>query len=142
MQVLIFTILHAVCALPETTLIRHICLIGGALLAGLRDFSISSNTLNTICDTNLFDCFLFIWTTFKLFFLSDNLALSDRGVRLHLKAHPPGRDIRWWFGSSACQSTFLAASFQLTNFYLGLLTLILIYVVKYAQSQTMSVLLG
>ena len=78
-QVSMFSVLYAVWALPETILVRHICLIAGALIGLYEIFhfrAILFGKLNSATIPVWMLVGLFAWASFHLFFLSNNFPLQ------------------------------------------------------------------
>jgi hypothetical protein len=75
-QCVCFSVLYAIWALPETILIRHICLIAGALLSIWVLFQYRRAFLRKNAIPTWLIAALFVWATFHLFFLSGDFALQ------------------------------------------------------------------
>jgi len=78
-QCIAFVILYAIWAQPETILIRHVCLILGALFGVYEIFQFRHSFLTKAALPAWLILALFVWMTFHLFFLSNdfNLQLTE-----------------------------------------------------------------
>ena len=75
-QCIAFAILYAIWALPETILIRHVCLILGGLLGVYEIYQYRDLLLTKRALPAWLILALFAWMTFHLFFLSNDYALQ------------------------------------------------------------------
>lgn len=75
-QCITFAILYAIWALPETILIRHVCLILGAILGAYEIYQFRYFFLTKRALPAWLILTLFAWMTYHLFFLSSNHALQ------------------------------------------------------------------
>jgi hypothetical protein len=75
-QCMAFAILYAIWALPETILIRHVCLILGALLGAFVIYQYRHLLLTKTALSAWLILALFIWMSFHLFFLSNDYKLQ------------------------------------------------------------------
>lgn len=130
-----FSVLYAVWALPETILVRHICLIAGALIGLYEIFhfrAILFGKLNSATIPVWMLVGLFAWASFHLFFLSNNFPLQMEEYSSIWKRTALGAIFAIGLGLAlgGCDSQKQRAYWRL--FYLGLLTPTLIYVLKYS----------
>jgi len=75
-QCMAFAILYAIWAQPETILIRHVCLILGALLGVYEIYQYRHLLLTKAALPAWLILALFVWMTFHLFFLSNDYKLQ------------------------------------------------------------------
>lgn len=137
-QLALFAILYAVWALPETILIRHVCLIAGALIGVYEIFCFRHLVFRKIsCATApmylLFG--LFVWASFHLFFLSNNFGLQMEEYSSIWKRTALGAIFALGLGL-ALANVSASVDPQRSRmgwpiFYLGLLAPTLIYILKY-----------
>jgi hypothetical protein len=132
-QCVCFSVLYAIWALPETILIRHICLIVGALLslwvlyrcrsAFLQKNAIPAWLIATLC----------VWATFHLFFLSRDFALQYAEYTTIWKRTALGAIFALGFGIALVNNRFNKKNQKLfwTLMYVGLLAPTLIYIAKF-----------
>lgn len=130
-QCICFAVLYAIWAVPETILIRHICLILGALIGVyeitfFRDLFFRKAAISTWLIITLF-----CWITLHLLFLSHNFDLQYFEYVTIWKRIVIGFIFALGFGlalSSIPQNTM---TYAWKIFYLGLLLPSLIYILKY-----------
>ncbi len=137
-QLSLFAILYAVWALPETILIRHVCLIVGALI-GIYEiyhyrYSLLKGVNGAIAPAWLI-VGLFIWVSFHLLFLSNNFSLQMEEYSSIWKRTALGAIFALGLGLALASDNddVDAKKFQAhwAIFYLGLLAPTLMYIVKY-----------
>lgn len=137
-QCLCFTVLYAIWALPETILIRHLCLITGALLSlwiihQYRHYFFSRQAIPVWSMVGLF-----IWITFHLFFLSYDFSAQYEEYSSIWKRTAIGAIFALGFGialSRYAQKKDLKGKVLWALMYLGLLAPTLIYIGKFVLRQ-------
>lgn len=131
LQCLCFTLLYAVWALPETILIRHLCLIIGAIISVYEIWHFRS----LIRDKNTTSLWLlagiFIWATFHLLFLSNNLPDQYEEYVTIWKRTVLGAIFAFGFGLSIIHADIKVQKRCWWVFYFGLITPSLIFAIKY-----------
>lgn len=127
-QCITFATLYAIWAQPETILIRHICLILGALLGAYEIYQYRHLLLTKNSLPAWLILALFMWITFHLFFLSTDYTLQLIEYEGIWKRTAIGFVFALGLGLGLGRKT------QKTYFwiiFLGLLTPTLIYFIKY-----------
>ncbi len=130
-QVSMFAILYAVWALPETILIRHICLIVGALLGVYELYQFRALLKTKYAISVWLVLGIFIWATFHLLFLSNNFALQFEEFSSIWKRTVLGAIFASGLGLAIVSQSPSQQRTYWPLFYLGLLAPSLIYVIKY-----------
>jgi hypothetical protein len=132
-QCLCFSVLYAIWVLPETILIRHICLIVGALLSLWVLFQFRSTFLQKNAIPAWLIAALFVWATFHLFFLSGDFALQYAEYTSIWKRTALGAIFALGFGIALVNNRLNETNQKLlwALMYLGLLTPTLIYIAKF-----------
>jgi hypothetical protein len=132
-QGICFSILYAIWVLPETILIRHICLITGALLSLWVIYQYRHCFFQRSAIPVWLIVALFAWATFHLFFLANDFAAQYEEFATIWKRTALGVIFALGFGIALINNT-------LTNhqqgrlwslIYLGLLAPTLIYIIKF-----------
>jgi len=134
LQAFFFAILYAVWALPETILIRHICLIVGALLSLWTIYQYRRSFFQRRAIPVWLIATLFAWATFHLFFLSNDFAAQYEEYTSIWKRTALGAIFALGFGialSTYSRKKESKGKVVWAMIYLGLLAPILIYIVKY-----------
>jgi hypothetical protein len=133
-QTICFSVLYAIWALPETILIRHICLIVGALLS----LWIIYQNLYLFFQKRAIPIWLivalFAWATFHLFFLSTDFAAQYEEYTSIWKRVALGAIFAIGFGialSSLSREKDSTGRYLWALMYLGLLAPTLIYIIKF-----------
>ena len=132
-QGICFSILYAIWALPETILIRHVCLIAGALLSLWIIYQYRHDFFQKCAIPAWLIAVLFAWVTFHLFFLANDVAAQYEEYASIWKRTALGAIFALGFGL-ALANTNLNIKGQKglwALIYLGLLAPALIYIVKY-----------
>jgi hypothetical protein len=133
-QCLCFTVLYAIWALPETILIRHICLITGALLSLWTIYQYRHSFFHWRAIPVWLVVALFAWATFHLFFLANDFAAQYEEYTSIWKRAAIGAIFALGFGialSSYSWKQDFKGKALWTLIYIGLLAPTLIYIVKY-----------
>lgn len=133
-QCVCFSVLYAIWALPETILIRHICLITGALLSIWVIYQYRHHFLSRQAIPVWLIVGLFIWATFHLFFLSHDFAVQQEEYTSIWKRSAIGAVFGVGFGLAISSSNFkknVAGKYLLAFMYAGLLAPALIYLIKF-----------
>lgn len=132
-QGICFAVLYAIWALPETILVRHICLIIGALLGLYEIYQFRHLFWSKRAIPAWLIVALFAWATFHLFFLSQDFAAQYEEYTSIWKRTAIGTIFALGFGIALINN-------RLTNIeqkvlwwwiYLGLLAPTVIYLIKY-----------
>lgn len=134
LQVFFFPILYAIWALPETILIRHICLIGGAILSLWAIYQYRCSFFQWRSIPIWLIATLFAWASFHLFFLSNDFAAQYEEYTSIWKRTALGAIFALGFGialSSHSQTKDSKGKALWALMYLGLLSPILIYILKF-----------
>ena len=133
-QAICFSVLYAIWALPETILIRHVCLIVGALLS----FWIIYQNRYLFFQKRAIPIWLivalFAWATFHLFFLATDFAAQYEEYTSIWKRAALGAIFALGFGialSSLPQKNHSTRRCLWGLMYLGLLAPTLIYIIKF-----------
>ena len=131
-QAVLFCILFAVWILPETILIRNICIVSGALI-GIFQIYLYRNSL---VDKKTFSIWLllalFIWVSFHLLFLSNNFSQQYTEYLGIWKRSLLGAIFALGFGLSLSDASSRLSKTAWVVFYVGLLLPTLIYIFKYS----------
>jgi hypothetical protein len=132
-QCVCFSVLYAIWALPETILIRHICLIVGALLSLWVLFQFRSTFLQKNAIPACLIVALFVWATFHLFFLSGDFSLQYAEYTSIWKRTVLGAIFALGFGVALVNNRLNETNQKLlwALMYAGLLVPTLIYIVKF-----------
>jgi hypothetical protein len=131
-QAIVFSILFAIWMLPETILVRNLCLIIGALI-GLYEIIFYRAQLFNKKSASLWLIFLlFIWATFHLLFLSQNFDLQYSEYLSIWKRSFLGALFSLGFGLGLANASEKTRKVAWTIFYIGLLLPTLIYIAKYS----------
>jgi hypothetical protein len=133
MQGICFSILYAIWALPETILIRHICLIVGALIGLYEIYQYRHLFLSKRAIPAWLIFTLFGWATFHLFFLSIDFAAQYEEYTSIWKRTAIGAIFALGFGIALANNRLGNSNKKRVwvLFYLGLLAPTLIYIVKF-----------
>ena len=133
-QCICFSVLYAIWALPETILIRHICLIIGALLSLWAIYQNRHSFFHWRAIPVWLIVALFAWATFHLFFLANDFAAQYEEYTSIWKRTAIGAVFALGFGvalSSYSRKQDSKENALWTLIYIGLLAPTLIYIVKY-----------
>lgn len=132
-QCICFSVLYAIWALPDTILIRHICLVSGALLS----LWVISKYWFLLFQARAIPVWLiiglFIWAILHLFFLSRNFDAQYEEFTSIWKRTAIGVIFALGFGFALGNNSLnkKQKNYFLAIFYLGLWAPALIYVAKY-----------
>ena len=129
----LFSILYAIWALPETILIRHVCLIAGALLSLWTIYQYRHSFFQKRAIPAWLIAALFAWATFHLFFLSNDFAAQYEEYTSIWKRTALGAVFALGFGLALANTdlNIKAQKALWALIYLGLLAPTLIYIAKY-----------
>ncbi len=133
-QCICFSTLYAIWALPETILIRHVCLIVGALLSLWTIYQYRHSFFHRRAIPAWLIVALFAWATFHLFFLANDFAAQYEEYTSIWKRAAIGAVFALGFGialSSYSRKQDSKGKALWTLIYIGLLAPTLIYIVKY-----------
>ena len=133
-QAICFSTLYAIWALPETILIRHICLIVGALASLWVIYQYRKSFFQKKSIPAWLIAALFAWASFHLFFLSNDFAAQYEEYTSIWKRTAIGAVFALGFGitlSSYSRKRDSTGKALWTLIYIGLLAPTLIYIVKY-----------
>jgi hypothetical protein len=130
-QIALFAILYAVWALPETILIRHICLIGGALIGAYEVYQYRAVLLTKYALPVWLIIGLLIWASFHLIVLSSNFILQFEEYSSIWKRTTLGAVFALGLGLTLGGQDTQKQKAYWDVFYFGLLTPTLIYILKY-----------
>ena len=133
-QAICFSTLYAIWALPETILIRHVCLIVGALLSLWIIYQYRKSFFQKKSIPVWLIAALFAWASFHLFFLSNDFAAQYEEYTSIWKRTAIGAVFALGFGvalSSYSRKQDSKENALWTLIYIGLLAPTLIYIVKY-----------
>lgn len=132
-QCFCFAVLYTIWALPETILIRHICLIIGALLSLWVLYQYRSTFLEKNAIPAWLIATLFAWATFHLFFLSYDFALQYSEYTTIWKRTAIGAIFALGFGIALVNNRLNETNQKLlwALMYGGLLAPTLIYIAKF-----------
>jgi hypothetical protein len=142
-QILMFSILYAVWSLPETILIRHICLTVGAIIGAYEIYQFRDSLLKRLNSSNLPTWVLlslFMWISFHLFFLSNNFYLQMQEYTGIWKRTALGAIFALGLGLTLGSQNPRKQKVYWSLLYLGLLAPTLIYILKYLLSHYESAL--
>ena len=138
LQAVLFAILYAIWDLPETILIRHICLIGGALLSLFVIYQYRQQFWKKQAIPFWLIVGLLIWICFNLLFLSRDFAAQLEEFSSIWKRTAIGVVFAVGFGLALSNPKNQAGSAKSgliwTLVYLGLLAPTLIYILKFVLS--------
>jgi len=133
-QGICFSILYAIWALPETILVRHVCLIVGALASLWVIYQYRKSFFQKKSIPAWLIAALFAWASFHLFFLSNDFAAQYEEYTSIWKRTAIGAVFALGFGialSSYSRKQDSKENALWTLIYIGLLAPTLIYIVKY-----------
>ena len=130
-QAVLFCILFAVYALPETILIRNICIVTGALMGIYQIYYFRASLSGKKSISIWLLLALFVWATFHLLFLSNNFSLQYAEYLSIWKRSLLGAIFALGFGLSLTNASLKLSKTSFAIFYLGLLLPTIIYIVKF-----------
>jgi len=133
-QAICFSTLYAIWALPETILIRHVCLIAGALASLWVIYQYRKSFFQKKSIPAWLIAALFAWASFHLFFLSNDFAAQYEEYTSIWKRTAIGAVFALGFGialSSYSRKQDSKGKALWTLIYIGLLAPTLTYIVKY-----------
>lgn len=132
-QCLCFSVLYAIWALPETILIRHVCLIIGALIGLYVIYQYRKYFWQKSAIPVWLLVGLFAWATFHLIFLSQDFAAQYIEYTTIWKRAAIGAIFALGFGIALANNSFSKKEGRVlwALFYLGLLAPTIIYLIKY-----------
>lgn len=138
-QAVCFAVLYAIWILPNTILIRNICLILGAII-GLYQIYFYRKQLKYPYTLTIFLLLaLFGWMTFHLLFLGDNHSMQLEEYKSVWKRSFLALIFAFGFGAALVNSDSKVQKSSWAIFYLGLLAPILIYFFKFLLTQLVRV---
>jgi hypothetical protein len=130
-QAVLFAILFAIWALPETILIRNVCLVLGGLIGIYQIYTYRTCLANKKAVPIFLICALFIWATLHLLFLSNNFALQLAEYASIWKRSLIGAIFALGFGLGIVNTSSKTRQWAWIVFYIGLLLPTLIYILKF-----------
>ena len=131
LQSVCFSVLYAIWMLPDTILIRHICLILGALLGCYQIYFFRGLLFNKKAISIWLLVTLFLWVCFHLFFLAGNFDLQFHEFTTIWKRSILGFIFAVGFGLALSSIGSKKGSSLYPLIYLGMIAPALIYLVKY-----------
>lgn len=134
-QCLCFSVLYAIWALPETILIRHVCLITGALLSLWIIYQYRHSFFQRHAILIWLIAALFLWATLHLLLLSNDFSAQREEYTSIWKRAAIGAIFAMGFGMTLplhSRKGRPQADFQWVLMYVGLLAPTLIYIAKYS----------
>lgn len=134
-QVFLFAILYAVWILPETILIRNLCLVVGATLGLYEIIQFRSLFAQKVAIPIWLLMGLFLWATFHLIFLSSNFTLQLHEFTSIWKRAALGAIFALGLGFALARIETPKLRGCWTLLYLGLIAPTLIYILKYILTQ-------
>jgi len=134
-QAFCFSILYAIWLLPETILVRHICLIVGALIGAYEIYVYRKLFFNKRAISVWLIVGLFVWVTFHLFFFSQDYPAQFREYTGIWKRTLIGAIFAVGFGVSLAGLSGRRQDQYLTLMYVGLTAPALIYLIRYSLSK-------
>ena len=132
LQLVLFAILYAVWILPETILIRHICLISGAAIGLYQIVHFRALLIKKSALPAWLLLGLFIWAIFHLLFLSSNVELQLHEFKTIWKRTTLGAIFALGLGLALAHVEPQKRRGFLPILYLGLIAPTLIYIFKYS----------
>jgi hypothetical protein len=130
-QTFCFSVLYAIWVLPETILVRHICLIAGAIVGAYQIYRFRKFFL-TKKAVGVWAIFgLFIWATIHLFFLSYDFSLQLHEFQSIWKRTALGALFALGFGMALSQQAPQKQSRFFVLIYVGLIAPTIIFFIRY-----------
>ena len=130
-QAVLFCILFAVWTLPETILVRNVCIVTGAAIGIYQIYFFRASLFDKKAISIWLLFALFIWATYHLLFLSNNFSLQYAEYLGIWKRSFLGAIFALGFGLSLSDASLRFVKTTWAVFYLGLLMPTLIYILKY-----------
>jgi len=133
-QCICFSVLYAIWALPETILVRHVCLIVGALIGAYEIYQYRYLFFSKRAVPAWLIFALFAWASFHLLFLSNDFVAQYEEYTSIWKRTVIGAIFALGFGITLfnySQKIDSKGSLLWVLMYFGLLAPTLIYIVKY-----------
>jgi hypothetical protein len=130
-QLVLFAILYAIWILPETILIRHICLISGAVLGLYQIVHFRALLVKKSALPVWLLLGIFIWAIFHLLFLSSNVDLQLHEFKTIWKRTALGAIFALGLGLALAHVDPQKRRGFWPVLYLGLMAPTLIYILKY-----------
>ena len=130
-QAVLFAVLFAIWALPETILIRNGCLVLGGLIGVYQIYTYRTCLANKKAVPIFLIIALFVWATFHLLFLSNNFALQLAEYASIWKRSLIGAIFALGFGLGIVNTSSKTREWAWIVFYSGLLLPTLIYILKF-----------
>ncbi|MBT8607856.1 hypothetical protein G6656_06140 [Polynucleobacter paneuropaeus] len=130
-QAVLFAVLFAIWALPETILIRNVCLVLGGLIGIYQIYTYRTCLANKKAVPIFLIIALFVWSTFHLLFLSNNFALQLAEYASIWKRSLIGAIFALGFGLGIVNTSSKTRQWAWIVFYIGLLLPTLIYILKF-----------
>jgi hypothetical protein len=130
-QAVLFAVLFAIWALPETILIRNVCLVLGGLIGIYQIYTYRTCLANKKAVPIFLICALFIWATLHLLLLSNNFTLQLAEYGSIWKRSLIGAIFALGFGLGIVNASSKTGQWAWIVFYIGLLLPTLIYILKF-----------
>jgi hypothetical protein len=130
-QAVLFSILFAIWALPETILVRNLCLVLGASIGLYQIYSYRAFLVNKNAILLYLILALFAWITIHLLFLSNDFTLQYAEYLSIWKRAFIGVIFAIGFGLALSKTTIKVRKQIWIIFYFGLLFPTLIYILKF-----------
>jgi hypothetical protein len=131
-QACCFSILYAIWLLPETILVRHVCLIVGALIGAYEIYVYRKLFFNKRAISVWLMVGLFAWVTFHLFFFSQDYPAQFSEYTSIWKRTLIGAIFAVGFGTSLAGLSGRRQDQYLSLMYVGLAAPALIYLIRYS----------
>ncbi|MBT8529315.1 hypothetical protein G6711_07960 [Polynucleobacter paneuropaeus] len=130
-QVVCFALLYAIWILPNTILVRNICLVLGAIIGIYQIYSFRKEFRFPQCISIILLLALFGWMTLHLLFLSNNFIMQYEEYVSVWKRSFLALIFAFGFGVGLSKVEPNTRSSLWTIFYIGLLAPTFIYLIKY-----------
>lgn len=134
-QVFLFAILYAVWILPETILIRNLCLVMGAALGLYEIIQFRSLLVQKVAIPIWLVMGLFLWATFHLIFLSSNFTLQLHEFTSIWKRAALGAIFALGLGFALARVEAPKLRRYWALLYFGMIAPTLVYILKYVLTQ-------
>jgi len=131
-QAFCFSLLYAIWALPETILIRHICLVIGAVIGCYEIYQFRHALLRKNALAIWLITLLFIWAAIHLFLFSYDFDLQVLEFGSIWKRTLLGFLFALGFGMALSQQSLQKQAQYFVLIYLGLLAPTCIYLIRYS----------
>jgi len=130
-QAVSFAVLYAIWILPNTILVRNVCLVLGAIIGIYQIYSFRKEFRFSQCLSIILLLALFGWMTVHLLFLSNNFSMQYEEYRSVWKRSFLAFTFALGFGITLANTTPSNRRRSWAIFYLGLLAPTLIYIFRY-----------